>query len=103
MFNYVRMRDGGCPRLDNVRPETAIIAEMAEKVAGSEKIDFYAFRKHENIRKAIGNIIPGYKILITMDKIKEEFQISRRTFHELKFSTADGKAVFSNIAIPKIP
>ena len=103
MFNYVRMRDGGCPRLDNVRPETAIIAEMAEKVAGSEKIDFYAFRKHENIRKAIGNIIPGYKKLITMDKIKEEFQISRRTFHELKFSTADGKAVFSNIAIPKIP
>ena len=48
--------------------ETAIIAEMSEKVTGGEKIEFSAFRKHENIRKAIGYIIPGYKKLITMDK-----------------------------------
>ena len=72
--------------------ETAIIAEMAEKVAGGEKIEFSAFRKHKNIRKAIGYIIPDYKKLITMDKSKEEFQISGRTLHEPKFATADGKA-----------
>ena len=44
MFNYVRMSDGGYHRLDSVRSETAIIAEMVGKVAGSEKIDFSAFR-----------------------------------------------------------
>ncbi len=65
---------------------------MAEKVAGGEKIEFSAIRKHENIRKAIGDIIPDYKKLITMDKSKEEFQIPDRTFHEPKFATADGKA-----------
>ena len=80
--------------------ETAIIAEMVEKVAGSEKIEFSAFRKHENIRKAIGHIIPGIKKIITMDKSKEEFQIPGRTFHEPKFATADVRAVFTTISIP---
>ena len=61
---------------------------MSEKVRGGEKIEFSAFRKHENIRKAIGYIIPEYKKLITMDKLKEEFQISGRTLHESKFATA---------------
>ena len=42
---------------------------MSEKVRGGEKIEFSAFRKHENIRKAIGYIIPVYNKLITMDKI----------------------------------
>tara|TARA_B100001964_G_C13835659_1_gene423517 strand:- start:332 stop:550 length:219 start_codon:yes stop_codon:yes gene_type:complete len=68
--------------------ETAIIAEMSEKVAGGEKIEFSAFRKHENIRKAVGDNIPGYEKLITMDITKKEFQISGRTFHEPKFATA---------------
>jgi len=36
--------------------ETAIIVGMVEKVAGSEKIDFSAFRRHENIRRPLVNI-----------------------------------------------
>jgi len=80
--------------------ETAIIAEMVEKVAGSEKIEFSTFRKHENIRKSIGDIIPGIKKLLTMDIMKEGFQISGRTFHEPKFATADVRAVFTTISIP---
>ena len=102
MFNYVRMSDGGCPQLDSVRSETAIIAEMVGKVAGSEKIDFSAFRKNENIQKAISDNIPGFEKLITMDNTKEEFQISRRIFHEPKFARADGEAVFTTISMPKI-
>ena len=35
-----------------------------------------------------------------MDKMKEEFQILGGKFHESKFATADGKAIFSPISIP---
>ncbi len=73
---------------------------MAEKVIGSEKINFYAFRKHENIRKAIGSIIPGIYKLITMDREKEGFQISGRTFHGPQFATADEKSVFT-LSLPR--
>ena len=34
-----------------------------------------------------------------MDKLKEEFQILGGKFHETKFATADGKAVFATISI----
>ena len=37
-----------------------------------------------------------------MDKTKDEFQISGRTFPEQKFFIAEGKAIFSTISIPKI-
>jgi len=36
-----------------VRSETAIIAEMAEKVAGSKKIDFSAFRNMKISERAL--------------------------------------------------
>ena len=102
MFNFIRMSDGGCPRLNNVRSEVEIIAQMAESIVGTGLVDFSAFRKHRNIREAIGHIVPGFNKLITIDDTKEEFHISRRTFHKPLFPTSNGKAFFTTVPIPKM-
>ena len=100
MFNFVRISDGGIVRLSNVKSEVDIITDIATGVLGNKKIDFSAFKKHQDIRKAIGHIIPGFDKMSEIDGTKEEFQISNRTFHDPKFATHDNKAVFKTITIP---
>lgn len=101
MFNFVRLSDGGILRLNNVRSEVDIIADMAEAIVGTEKVDFSVFKKHRHIREAIGDIIPGFEKLKAIDETKEEFQINGRTFHQPEFTTADKKAVFTTVQIPR--
>jgi molybdopterin-dependent oxidoreductase alpha subunit len=102
MFNFVRMSDGGIVRLDNVRSEVEIIADIAEGVLGQNGVDFSSFKTHRNIRKAIAHTIPGFEKIGEIDETKEEFQISGRTFHEPQFSTPDGKAHFKVVPIPSL-
>ena len=102
MFNFVRMSDGGIVRLDNVRSEVEIIADIAEGVLGQNGVDFSSFKTHRNIRKAIAHTIPGFEKIGEIDETKEEFQISGRTFHEPQFATPDGKAHFKVVPIPSL-
>jgi molybdopterin-dependent oxidoreductase alpha subunit len=103
MFNFVRISDGGIVRLSNVKSEVDIITDIATGVLGNKKIDFSAFKKHQDIRKAIGHIIPGFDKMSTIDRTKEEFQIGDRTFYDPKFATHDNKAIFKTITIPEQP
>jgi len=100
MFNFVRMSDGGIVRLNNVRSEVDIIADIATVIIGNEKIDFSVFKEHSHIREVIGDIIPEFENMKTMDETKEEFQIKGRTFHQPDFATLDKKAVFTPVQIP---
>lgn len=102
MFNYVRMSEGGIFRLDNVRSETDIISDIAQKVLPDSSIDFEGFKKHINLRKLIGQTIPGYEKLSDIDETKEEFQILNRTFHKPYFATPNQKANFNVCAIPSL-
>ena len=60
MFNYVRLSDGGIKRFSNVRPESHILADLADRILGKTPLDFQAFSKHATIRDAIAEIIPGH-------------------------------------------
>ena len=100
MFNFVRMSDGGIVRLNNVRSEVDIIADIATAIISNEKIDFSVFKKHSHIREVIGDIIPGFQNIKTMNMTKKEFQINGRTFHQPEFATPDKKAVFTPVQIP---
>jgi len=102
MFNFIRMSDGGIVRLNNVRSEVDIISDIAIGVIEEEKVNFKEFKNHQNIRKSIGAIIPGFYKLKDIDETKEEFQIEGRTFHKPEFATADKKANFKVISIPKL-
>jgi molybdopterin-dependent oxidoreductase alpha subunit len=94
MFNYVRLSDGGIERLDNVRPETVILCDLAAQLIPDCPIDFSAFKQHRKVREAIAQIVPGLEQLADIDVAKKEFHIKNRVMHTPRFGTADGKARF---------
>jgi len=94
MFNYVRLSDGGINRLDNVRPETVILCDLAAQLIPDSPIDFAAFKQHSRVREAIARIVPGLEQLADIDVAKREFHIHNRVLHEPQFGTADNRAHF---------
>lgn len=101
MFNYVRMSDGGITRLENVRPESWIIAELAKRTLPNHPIDFDTFRLHKNLRDAIARIIPGMEDIADIEVARKEFHIRNRLLHTPEFQTASGKAQFRASALPE--
>lgn len=101
MFNYVRLSDGGIDRLDNIRPESFILADLASKILPNDLLDFQAFKKHKNVRKAIAEIVPGMEELADIDVAKKEFHIRNRLLHTPTFNTPSRKALFKISEIPQ--
>lgn len=95
MFNYVRLSEGGIRRLDNVRPESWILSELASEVVGNAPIDFRAFQSHRRIREAIARLVPGLEELGDIDVARKEFHVKRRLLHEPNFCTPSGRASFA--------
>ncbi|HVY90003.1 MAG TPA: FdhF/YdeP family oxidoreductase [Hyphomonadaceae bacterium] len=94
MFNFVRLSDGGVTRLQTVRPETMILADLAVRVRPDSGIDFKAFAGHSKLRQAIASIVPGMEDLADIDVAKREFHIRNRLMHTPEFHTPSGKANF---------
>jgi molybdopterin-dependent oxidoreductase alpha subunit len=94
MFNYVRLSDGGIRRLDNVRPETVILCDLAAGMVPDSPIDFASFKQHSKVREAIAKIVPGLEQLADIDVAKREFHIAKRVLHTPTFGTPDNKAHF---------
>ncbi|WP_421951458.1 FdhF/YdeP family oxidoreductase [Pelagibacterium sp.] len=103
MFNFIRLSDGGIDRLANVRPESVILTDLATRLLPDSPIDFQAFKKHAEVRRAISEIVPGLKDLAEIDVAKREFHIANRVLHEPRFSTDDGKGHFQVIELPQAP
>jgi molybdopterin-dependent oxidoreductase alpha subunit len=101
MFNYVRLSDGGVTRLETVRPETMILADLAGRLRPEAGIDFKAFARHSRLRQAIADIVPGMEDLADIDVAKREFHIRNRLMHEPVFRTKTGKAAFVVRAVPE--
>lgn len=102
MFNFVRLSDGGINRLDNVRPETVILCDIAAELVPKSPILFKTFKEHSQVRQAIARIVPGLALLADIDVAKKEFHITSRLMHEPKFGTADGKAHFVVTPVPVV-
>jgi molybdopterin-dependent oxidoreductase alpha subunit len=103
MFNYVRLSDGGIRRLHNVRPETHILVDIAERLLPDSPIDFSAFRQHQRIRDAIARTVPGLEELADIEVAKREFHIRNRVLHTPAFATKSGKAQFVVTPLPPAP
>ena len=101
MFNYVRLSDGGITRLETVRPEVAILADLAERLLPDSPIDWRTFGRHRTIREAIARIVPGMEALADIDVARREFHVAGRILHAPRFNTADGKAHFVTRPTPK--
>lgn len=101
MFNFVRLSDGGAPALDGeFRSEVAIIATLAEAVLQANgSYDWSSLRSHARLREAMAATVPGYESIAAIEK-DGEFQIPGRTYHDMGFSTPDGKAHFHATPLP---
>lgn len=97
MFNFVRLSDGGIHRLNNVKPESWVICQIAREVLSDCPVDFEAFESHTTIREAIANILPEMEELASIDVAKREFHIKRRILHSPEFNTSSGKASFAQV------
>lgn len=100
MFNYVRLSDGGIKRLEQVRPESDILASIAEQVLPESGIDFAALRSHQQIRAILAKIVSGLAPLASIDQSKAEFHIGGRVLHVPEFHTPDGYARFMTHPTP---
>lgn len=101
MFNFVRLSDGGIERLDNVRPETVILCDLAARLLPGSPIPFATFKEHREVRKVIAAVVPGMEQLADIDVAKREFHIKNRVLHAPKFGTPDGLAHFVVTPIPE--
>jgi anaerobic selenocysteine-containing dehydrogenase len=103
MFNFVRLSDGGIKRLDNVKPETVILCNIAKLLMPHSRIDWEAFKSHPKVRAAIAKTVPGMEALADIDVAKREFHIAQRVMHEPSFGTPDNRAHFVVTPIPAPP
>jgi len=101
MFNYVRLSDGGIDRLDNVRPEVNILADLGQGLVSQQRFDFEAFKQHRKIREAIAATIPGMQDLADIDVARNEFYIRNRIKHTPEFDMPEGRACFVVNPLPR--
>ncbi|MBV6656559.1 MAG: FdhF/YdeP family oxidoreductase, partial [Devosiaceae bacterium] len=102
MFNYVRLSDGGIRRLPNTRPESVVLAGLAERLLPDCPVDFASFAKHKSLREAIAATVPGMEPLQDLEVARREFHVRSRVMHAPRFNTASGKGAFKTIALPAL-
>jgi molybdopterin-dependent oxidoreductase alpha subunit len=102
MFNYVRLSDGGPRRHHGPRSEVEVIATIAQHVLPTGAIDWSSMRNTGTIRKAIGQVVPGWEQIGSIDQTRQEFQIRGRTFHEPRFPTPTGRARLHIHPLPEL-
>lgn len=93
MFNYVRLSEGGEPNMKGLmRAESDVICDLADRVLGKEPFDWSRLKSHDEVRKLIAEIIPGWSEIGDISQTKKEFIIPNRVFHTPQFPTETGKA-----------
>jgi anaerobic selenocysteine-containing dehydrogenase len=103
MFNYVRISEGGTPNIEGaLRSESDIICDLADRVLSTQPVDWKRLKDLKEVRKLIGEIIPGWDKMRTIDDTMEEFTISGRIYHTPSFSTATGKASMIKTPLPDL-
>ncbi|MGV3618718.1 MAG: FdhF/YdeP family oxidoreductase [Fimbriimonas sp.] len=101
MFNYVRLSDGGPQRHEGPRSEVDVLAEVAHRTLGEGgPLDWPKLKDHEEIRKLIARLVPGFEATESIGKTKQEFHIPGRVMHESKFPRPGGRAAFRPHPIP---
>jgi len=107
MFNYVRLSDGGEPRIEGPKSEIAVIAEIAARVNTLAQrpelaaVPWSDMNDADGIRSMISKVVPGWQALENIEESKKEFQIEGRTLHTPSFNFPDRKARFQSFSVPK--
>ena len=94
MFSFVRLSEGGPFRHEGPRAETDVIVEMGDRVLGNNgPVRWSQLSDHDEIRKMIAAVVPGYGAIDDIGETKQEFQIEGRIFHTPHFATPTGRCM----------
>ena len=102
MFNFIRLSEGGKLRHEGPRSEGNIIAEIIARVFEGSPVPWKELNKNGSIRELIGEIVPGFEKIKTIDQTRDEFHINGRILHTPQFPTADGRASFTACPLPHL-
>lgn len=104
MFSYVRMSTGGPARFPGPRSEVSILAEIGRRLLGdSGPVRWSNMASHAAVRGLMGELIPEYEDLKTIDETRREFHVPGRAMREQRFPTPSGRARFHAIPLPALP
>ncbi|MBZ0186824.1 MAG: FdhF/YdeP family oxidoreductase [Candidatus Obscuribacterales bacterium] len=103
MFNFVRLSEGGSANVGGIlKAESEIICDIADKVLGSDPVDWNRLRDHKQVRKLLAEVTPGWQELASIDQTRKEFTIEGRIFHTPSFKTDSGKAIMHKTPLPEV-
>lgn len=102
MFSFVRLSDGGMLRPSTaLKSEVEIITSLGARLLPKDgPVDFRRLRNHDEIRKVMAAVVPGYEPVANMGRTREEFHVGGRVRHSPEFPLPGGLARFSAIATP---
>jgi molybdopterin-dependent oxidoreductase alpha subunit len=104
--NFVRLNDPGESHLQgpdaDLTSEVEFLTELAHRLLGESPVHWHKLQDTQYVRQLIGQTIPGFEKMTTLDETKEEFTIANRIFREPKFPTASGKAQMFVTPLPHL-
>src|SRR5688572_25176492 len=103
MFSYVRLSDGGPARYPGPRSEVSVLAALGRRVLGDGAVNWRDLESHEQIRKLMADLIPGFEPLAAIDRTRAEFHIAGRRLDAPAFPTGSGRARFHAVRLPDLP
>ncbi len=104
MFSYVRLSEGGAALVDGPRSEVSILADIGRHVLPDDpRCDWSRMTSHRALRELMGELVPGYEGLQTIDATRREFHVPGRAVTDYAFPTPSGKAKFHAVTLPDLP
>lgn len=104
--NFVRLNDPGESHLQgpdaDLISEVGFLTELAHRLLGETPVHWHKLQETQYVRQLIGQTIPGFEKMATLDETKEEFTIANRIFREPQFPTASGKAQMFVTPLPRL-
>ncbi|MBS1914173.1 MAG: FdhF/YdeP family oxidoreductase [Bacteroidetes bacterium] len=103
MFSFVRLSDGGMGRPSSeLKSEVEIITGIGARLLPEDgPVNFRALRNHDEIRRVMASVVPGYAKVGEIGRTREEFHVEGRLRHEPRFPLPDGRARFVPVATPR--
>lgn len=103
MFSFVRLSDGGMMRPSSeLKSEVEIVTSIGARLLPADgPIDFRSLRNHDEIRKVMARVVPGYAPVAEIGRTREEFHVGGRVRHAPEFPFPDGRARFIDVPTPQ--
>ena len=102
--NFVRLNQPGRTHLNRqqVLSEFDIICTMAQRLLGTDPVDWSRMRDPDYIRSIIAAVIPGYGEIEDISHSQRDFTIDGRIIHSIQWPTPSGKATLFPVSLPDL-